>query len=429
VPGPSLENWQGLLKKTHLSLELARRAILNGQLLDGQTELPAGKEGVAQTVEKLGYVQIDTIAAIQRAHHHTLWTRRPDYDPGALHELQARDRRVFEYWGHAVSYLPTCDYRYYLPRMRSFDDPYSKWERGRREKYGHLMQPVLERIRQEGPLSSRDFSPPPGTERSTPPGTKRSAQGRDPHKSALELLHLKGDLMVTERRNFQRVYDLTERVLPEGTDTSLPTDDELGQFLVRRALSAHGVAREKAIREHIDAASKETISKALGDLIETAQVIPLKIEDQRATYYTLPETIEKSARLQSTPPRVHLLSPFDNLIIQRERTRRLFGFDYALECYVPAARRKYGYFVLPILWGENLVGRLDPKAERKKKTLILRNLVFEPGFKAGGDFLSSFAGKLWDFARFNRCEKVALEKISPADLKPTLEHFFEEHEP
>ena len=410
------------MKRAPISLELTRRAILNAQLLDGQTELPLGKEGVAQAIEKLGYVQIDTIAVVQRAHHHTLWTRRPDYDPDALHELLAHDRRVFEYWGHAVSYLPTRDYRYYLPRMRALNDPYSKWERGRREKYGHLMPPVLERIRQEGPLSSRDFAPPPGTKQSTPPpGTKRSTPGRDPHKSALELLHLQGDLMVTERRNFQRVYDLTERVLPDGIDTSLPTGDELGQFLVRRALAAHGVAREKVIREHIDAASKDVISKAIADLVDAAQIIPLKIEDQRATYYALPETIEASARLGPAPPRVHLLSPFDNLIIQRERTRRLFGFDYALECYVPAARRKYGYFVLPILWGETLVGRLDPKAERKKKTLILRNLVFEPGLAAGGDFLPSFAGKLWDFARFNRCENMAFESVSPADLKPTLE--------
>ena len=413
------------MKKAQISLELARRMILNAQLLDGRAKLSKGKEGIAQTIEKLGYVQIDTLAVINRAHHHTLWTRRPDYDAEMLQELQAKDRRVFEYWGHAFSYLPMSDYRYYSSRMRNFDDPYSKWEKDRLEKYGHLMQPILERIRKEGPLRTKDFAPPSATK----PVAQRNGEppATWPTRTALEMLFLKGDLMVTERRNFQRIYDLTERVLPDGISTSLPDDDELGEFLVRRALSAYGVAQEREIHDHIDAASKRVISKSLMGLVDVGEVIPIAIEKvPSADYYALSQTIEKTTKLKQTSSHVFLLSPFDNLIIQRERTKRLFGFDYALECYVPAAKRKYGYFVLPILWGENFIGRLDPKADRKQRTLTIRNLVFEQEFAAFDDFLASFADKLVDFTRFNQCEKVVFEKISPAEIKVTLEHLAKE---
>jgi hypothetical protein len=400
------------MKKEQISLTQARRVALHAQLLDGQAQLPAGKQGVLQAIEKLGYVQIDTIAVIQRAHHHTLWTRCPDYDPAMLHELQAQDRRVFEYWAHAASYVPMSDYRYYLPRMRQAHDPYTKWERGRLEQFGHLMEPVLERIRQEGPLGSKDFAT--GDTQGTP-------RDRNPSKVALEMLFGRGQLMVTERRGFEKIYDLAERVLPADVDTRAPDDDELGRFFVRRALSACGVAQKKEIQVHIDAADKKLLAKALRDLVKDGQVIPVQVGD--ADYYALPERLAQAGQLQAVPPRVSLLSPFDNLIIQRERVKRLFGFDYALECYMTAAKRKYGYFVLPILWGERLVGRLDPKAERKKKTFIIRNLALEPGFEAGNDFVSALNNALKTFAHFNGCEKITFEKVTPADLKPTLERW------
>ncbi len=228
--------------------------------------------------------------------------------------------------------------------------------------------------------------------------------------------------MITERRNFQRIYDLAERVLPDDIDTAVPDDDELGRFLVRRALSAYGVAREGEIREHIYAAEKGVISKALDDLTDAGEVLKVKVEkDEGIDYYALSSMIMVSARLKRTAPRLHLLSPFDNLIIQRDRIRSIFDFDYALECYVAPGKRKYGYFVLPILWGERFVGRLDPKADRKKKTFIVNNLVFEPGFRADDKFLSSFIQRLWDLARFNHCEKISVKKTSPASIKATLE--------
>lgn len=403
------------MKETTIPLNLARRLAVHRQLLDGRGALPGSQEGVAQTIETLGYIQIDTISVIARAHHHTLWTRRPDYRPQMLHRLLAEDRRIFEYWGHAASYLPMADYRYYRPHMLRYRDPQRGWVRQRMAQYGHLMEPVLERIRAEGPLGSKDFKPPPGVKRGTWWDWK-------PAKVALELLFWRGELMISERRNFQRRYDLTERVLPAHIDPTPPPEEEVGRFFVRRALSAHGLAREFDIRRHLTTVEKETITRALAELVEAGDVQLLAVEgEDGADYFALAEVLETIADLPPTPARVILLSPFDNLIIERERVRRLFDFDYSLECYVPKAKRKYGYFVLPILWGERLVGRLDPKADRKAQVLLIRNLVFEPDFTVDDAFLAALGETLVAMARFNGCEDIRVEQVSPPRLLPEIE--------
>jgi len=405
------------VKITRLTRESARRIALKAQMLDGCTDLPSGKEGVAQTIERLGYIQIDTIAVIKRSHHHTLWTRRADYDEEMLHELQAKDRRVFEYWGHAMSYMPMFDYRYILPRIRNFSNHKSKWAQYSLAKCRDILPAVLERIRKEGPLSSKDFSPPPGTKRGTWWDWK-------PAKVALELLFWRGDLMITERQNFQKIYDLTERVLPDHIDTTMPNDDELGRFFVIRALSALGIAGQTDIQRYmqpgtardsgLQIAGKNIIEKALRDLLDAKEVISVILEkNENTVYYALSDAFQNIIHQKETTDGVFLLSPFDNLIIQRQRTKRIFGFDYALECYVPVEKRKYGYFVLPILWGDRFVGRLDPKSDRKTKTLVVRSLVFEPSFKSFDTLLPLLAQRFVDFARFNGCEHIAFEKVSP----------------
>ena len=191
--------------------------------------------GALHVIEKLGYIQVDTLAVVQRAHHHTLWTRCPDYKPEFLHQLQTEDKKAFEYWGHAASYLSMCDFRYYLPLKKSYYDPYGKWEKARLEKYGYMVKPVLERIRQEGPLGSKDFKSPKGTKAG-------NWWNWRPTKVALELLFWRGDLMIKERRNFQRIYEMADRFLSDGVDTTMPGDEEVAQFCIQRALNAHGIA-------------------------------------------------------------------------------------------------------------------------------------------------------------------------------------------
>ncbi len=397
------------MKNIHISAELARRIALHAQLLDGSAALPAGKEGVAQIIEQLGYVQIDTIAVIERAHHHTLQTRAADYSAALLHELQASDRRVFEYWGHAMSYLPMTDYRYYLPRMQQFVTSKSQGIQRRVNKCGHLLLPILERIRQEGPVTSKDFE-------SLPQEKGGTWWEWKPSKIALELLLWRGEIMVTERQKFQKVYDLTERVLPEGIDTRIPSEAEVEEFCVRRALSAYGIARAKDIYAFLQLESKDRRkTSVLTQLVDAGEVIPLTIQDHNSTeYYALPATLEQADQCSRQPAPLHFLSPFDNLIIRRERLQHLFGFDFALECYLPAKKRTYGYFLVPILWGDKFVGRFDPKADRKSKTLILRNLVFEPDFQDFEAFFPIFKQKLQEFARFNQCDAITIEKSTPA---------------
>jgi len=399
---------------TTISLKTAKRLALSATLPDKKFAFPKGKSGVLSVIEKLGYVQIDTISVIERAHNHTLWSRLPDYSTEMLNELLSVDRKIFEYWGHAMSYLPMSDYRHYIRQMKRFHDPYSKWEKERLAKYGHLMKPALERIRAEGPLSSKDFESIPVTER-------KMWENPKPFKVALEMLFWQGEIMVSERRNFQRVFDLTERVLPDDTDTTTPTDDEVGRFLVRRALSAYSIAREKEITEHIFAAKKDVIKKSIAEMIESGEVISIEVKGvEKPDYCALTELFNSPPKPKKRKPTVHILSPFDNLVIQRERIERLFGFDYKIECYVPPKKRVYGYFVLPILLGEEFVARMDAKADRKKKTLIVRNLVFEDGFDGFEEFLPHFSERLRTFAAFNNCEKVEFEKVTPAKVKTML---------
>ncbi|MEN8209352.1 MAG: crosslink repair DNA glycosylase YcaQ family protein, partial [Candidatus Fermentibacteria bacterium] len=351
-----------------LSADHARRLVLQSQMLWENPENSSGKQRTTRIIDHLGYIQIDTISVVQRAHHHTLWTRYSGYHPDMLHKLQAVDREIFEYWGHAASYLPMRDYRYYTYRMKNFSDPMDKWAKDRLKKCGHLMDEVLSRIRKEGALGSKDF-------KSNQDVKRQQWWDWKPAKTALELLFWRGELMVTRRDNFHRIYDLTERVLPEGTDTSMPETDELGRFLVRRALKAQGIATLSDIVKHIHAGGRDVVKTAVVSLLEQQVIIPVSIEGDGA-YYTLSDQLEYLPADSKGSRDVHILSPFDNLIILRDRLSRLFKFDYTLECYTPKNKRQYGYFVLPVLWGTEFVARLDPKADRKRAVLILRNLQF-----------------------------------------------------
>ena len=388
-----------------LSLKAARRLSIRAQGLDKYQHLASGKEGAAQVVEHLGYVQIDTIAVIHRAHDHIVWTRHPAYDPEMLAQLLAEDRRIFEYWTHAAAYLPMGDYRYYLPRMASAHCA-ERQARYRREN-PRLVKEVYERIRHDGPMASADFDY---------QDAKRGPWWDwKPAKRALEALFDTGELMVGARRRFQRVYDLPERVLPSHIDTSLPTDDETARFFARRTLSTLGIASLPQVQKLYD---NRGAKKALEELTSAGEAVPVRIEGQTSLYYALPEALDTIPRHQRN--HLHLLSPFDNLTIDRDRLQDLFDLHYRIECYTPSPKRRYGYFSLPILWNGRFIGRLDPKAERKTKTFLVRNLVFEAGFDEYDALWPKLAEALHRFAAFNRCEMVSVEKTDPRKLRVPL---------
>jgi hypothetical protein len=219
--------------------------------------------------------------------------------------------------------------------------------------------------------------------------------------------------MITERRGFERIYDLAERVLPAGTDLRLPAPDELGRFIVRRALAALGVASEKEIRDYIRIGNKDMIAGAIKEMLVVAEIVRFSVGGRSSVAYALPAVLEDASRFRARPPRVHLLSPFDNLAISRSRLKERFDFDFKFECYLPKNKRNHGYFVLPILFGENIVGRLDPKADRKTKAFLVRQLTIEPGADASDGLIPELGRALRDLARFNGCESVLLENAHP----------------
>jgi uncharacterized protein len=389
-----------------ISLAAARRLAIRNQGLDGQWELSPDKEGVARIVDALGYVQIDTISVVQRAHDHIIWSRLPSYDLGMLQELLAVDRRVFEYWTHAASYVPFADYRFYLARMRNAH----KWPR---EAAWHkdnapLVKKVLAQIRQRGPMASSDFE--------HKKGERSSWWGWKPAKRALEYLFNTGQLMVGERRTFQRVYDLSERVVPAGVDQTIPDSEEISYYWAQRTLQSHGIASLPQLRK---AFSNRQAEQGLRQLRAKGEVVELAVEHQQEPYYALVETMDNAPRRLAR--HTHLLSPFDNLVIDRYRLEDLFHFHYRIECYTPAAKRQYGYFTLPLLWNGEIIARLDPKAERKTGTLHVRNLVFESTFERHDALLPDLAKELRAYATFNNCQHIKIEKTTPNFIKNKMQ--------
>lgn len=398
---------------TTLSLTQARKLALLSQRLPPPARKGHSKSATLAAIEHLGYIQIDTISVIERAHHHTLWNRNPRYKAAQLDELLS-EGAVFEYWSHAAAYLPMRDYRYSLVRKRAIAcDSQDHW--GTRDK--PLMKKILRRITDEGPLMARDFDGSGKTARRKNPGD----WSRKPAKHALEYLFMQGELMVPRRESFQKVYELTERVLPPQVDTRVPSTEEYSRFLISSYLRAHGLGRAGEMT-HLLKGMKPEVSATLKEMLLAGEVLEVRVG--AISFFTLPGSLNLLGKpLQRGV--VKILSPFDNLVIQRGRLRELFGFDYLIECYVPASKRRFGYFVLPVLWRGELVARMDCKANRATGLLDIHQLILEPDLAAQTTELDSFAHalcrELGPFLAFCRCDSLRLHKCSPSRYLRTLQ--------
>ena len=334
-----------------ISLPEARQIILNNQGL--LSNFGTGKRAALTTVERLGYVQIDTLAVVARAHHHTVWSRTKGYQEIFLNEL-LQEKKIFEYWSHAVSYLAMSQYRFSLPRKMIYAQGKSHWF-GQDKKIKKI---VLDRIKEEGALQSKDFE-----HQHKKPGQWYEWK---PAKKALEQLFMEGQLMVVTRKNFQKVYDLTERVLPPEINTSVPTDDEYAEFLILNAISANGIATLSEIC-YLRGYAKQSIAKNIKRLIKEGVIIEIQIKDvDKTTYYGVKDKCEFLLNNKTKCNSLHILSPFDNLIIQRKRLQKIFDFNYIVECYVPEPKRQYGYFCLPILYKDTFIARFDPESRSRQ---------------------------------------------------------------
>ncbi|WP_447512174.1 winged helix-turn-helix domain-containing protein [Acinetobacter pittii] len=368
-----------------------KQLTLFNQGLGKTSRFAKGMDGTLQAIEHLGYVQIDTISVVERAHHHILWSRVPDYDLSHLNSLVG-ERQIFEYWYHAASYLPMKDYRYALPAMMSVRNGESRYfNRGDQ----HLMNEILARVRAEGKIRLRDIDK----------NNKKSLGNwwnTGPGRRAFEQLYMQGDLMICERNGMEKVFDLTERCLPENIDLSMPTLYEYAQYLFNNTLRAHGAFTWKQLVHLKKNDLKETMRVVLKEHIDAGVVSAIKLEKGQMLYVEVAAMEQKV----STDFGLKILSPFDNSFIHRDRLASLFEFDYRIECYVPAAKRVYGYFCLPILYQDELVGRVDCKAHRSIKELEVISLHLEKTVKNKELFFFELEQELKRFAAFNQCSTI-----------------------
>lgn len=288
------------------------------------------------------------------------------------------------------------DYRYSLPLKSEFSKKANQWFKVDPK----LKRAVLKRVKSEGPLRSKDFDK-----------AKMNKSGWwdwKPSKKALESLFLEGKLEISHREGFQKFYDIPENIIPSNIECNMPTEEEYYRYLITRTLRHHSFASVNEITYLKKKEHKIKTNKYLKLMLREGEIIRVKIEGIDEEYYSLVNAFDKIPRENS---KISILSPFDNLIIQRKKLKDLFGFDYNIECYVPEEKRKYGYFCLPILSGKDAVARLDCKADRENKKLIIKSLHFEKNIDQSS-ILPKLELKLKQFAKFNSCKSFSnLEEV------------------
>lgn len=371
----------------------ARRIILNAAGLARKAQFGTGIEAVYRVIDHLGFVQLDTNYVVERAHHHVMAARVPDYRTEWLAEL-CEDGSIFEYFTSDSGFIPMHDFRFSLPVKQAFKtqrDPLTTPEI-------NLMKQILERVEREESLMVGDFE----NDR-----VEASSGWWDwrPAKVALERLYFNGSLMITRTKTFQKVYNLPLNLIPQETDLTMPSDEEYARFIIFRALGALGIASEKEMAWRARRVKGNLIKKEIKRMAQTGEIKTVIMDDLKGPFYMLPNQ-EMNIELSND---VFILSPFDILNVYRHRLKDFFNFDYQIECFVPAAKRQYGYFSLPVLAGETFIARMDAKADRKQKVLIVHNIHFE-AVDLDEITIKKFIQALKEFVRFNKCRDIIFKK-------------------
>lgn len=384
---------QVILSKTHV-----RNLVLHAAGLHRQATFGTGPEAVYNVIDHLGYVQIDTNYVVERAHHHALAVRVPGYKPEWLAELQA-DGRLFEYFMADSGYMPMHDYRFSLPVKESF----RQHRKPLPPADTNLMAKVLDRIAREGPLMVKDFD-------NDRPTASTGWWDWRPSKLALERLYQNGELMITRGRDFNKIYDLPMNLLPTGLNTTPPTPEEFARHVINRTLQCLGIAYAKEVAWRARYAKNNLVKKMLEQMLAQGELCTVKVEGLKtATLYMLPGYGSREVLLRED---AIILSPFDTLNVFRHRLRDFFGFDYQIECFVPAPKRKYGYFSLPVLLGDTFIARMDAKAQRAQRVLAIHNLHFENDAALTANTEDKLLEAIKKFVAFNHCQMVTLERTN-----------------
>ncbi len=323
-----------------LTQKTARAIWLHAQRLDADEPFGSGPDAVKAAVEHLGYVQIDTINVIERCHHHILFNRIPQYRRGDLATAQSDDRSVFEYWTHALSYVPVRDLPIFLPDMAAHRDNPSQWYA---DAGPDDLRKLLRRIRRDGAISIRDIDDDEPVEKDHPWASRK------PSKRVLQLGFYNGELAISRRDGMVKTYELMERHFGWPPRPRPATTGQRHLYLLERAIRTHGVIDTR---------------------VRTKKLVPVIIGEDPTPHWAPPVLLEQPIEID--PTRVHILSPFDPLIIQRRRTAAIFGYDHVFEAYLTKAKRRFGYFTTPVLMGDEIVAVLDLKTDRAAGRMLIQ---------------------------------------------------------
>jgi uncharacterized protein len=361
-------------KSFSLTKSDARRIWLRAQRLDTSAPFGEGAQAVADAVSHLGYVQIDTINVIERSHHHILYTRIPNYRRADLRQAQSADRSVFEYWTHALSYVPSKDFRFFLPSMKLHKREGHRWFTSVKPEDTRKVMRLL----RQGPLTIRDIEDDVLTEKA------HLWASRKPSKRALQLAFYTGAVTVSERNGMLKTYELTARHFGWDRPPKPATASEETAYLLDRGLRAQGIVSLDSVC-HLDAPSKPAVRRLIERRVRRGELVPVALEGAGKTvHWAAPETLENNTLKTNSEGSalVHILSPFDPLIIQRKRTHLFFDYEHRFEAYVPKEKRQFGYFALPVLVGEDIVAALDLKTDRQNRKLLMQKWNWVGGGKA-----------------------------------------------
>jgi uncharacterized protein YcaQ len=382
-----------------LTQDEARAAMLAAQGLHRRPGKKAAKQGLLRAIRRMGALQIDTIHVVARSPYFVLWSRLGDYEPLWLEELLA-DGQLFEYWSHEACFLPIEDYPLYRHRMLDASSQGWHYSRSWVESHNRDVEGLLAFIGERGAVRSADFA-----------RTDGKAGGWwewKTEKRALEMLFTSGELMVARRQNFQRVYDLRERVLPSWHDGRLAPVEEARRELALKAVRALGITTARWVADYFRTGKRETLD-IVSALAREGALLTAEVAGWEGPALFHPENrrlIKEAASGRLKPELTTLLSPFDPLVWDRARARATFGFDYRLECYTPGPKRRYGYFVLPILRRGEIVGRLDAKAHRKEGVFEVKSIHLEQGVGVSDELLSDVAAAIRECAVWHKTPEV-----------------------
>jgi uncharacterized protein YcaQ len=404
--------------------------FLERQHLDRPRARRLTAASLARFVEDAGGIQLDSINVMDRAHHLTLWSRFGPYSRPSLDRLIYRERVLFEYWAHAACLVPRAHFPAWRRVMLDYRHRHKGWTAFLR-KNPTLLRAVEAAIRDQGPLGNADF------QHRRPRGASGWWNWK-PATHALDFLWMSGRTTVHSRTHFQKRFDLVERVLPALLAEAPLESVAFRRWHLERSLHAMGAATEIDLRMYLTFPRAEGTQRrvTLREMLQSGEVVEVAVAGDRGRWYALARDLEPLAaagRRRAASQGATLLSPFDSLLWHRERVQRLLGFDYRIEVYVPGPRRKYGYYVLPLLVDGQIVGRVDAKLHRGERRLELRHTHFEPWLVTGGvppaaswgavrleRGLAGLAEAAWSLAAFTGADRVDVGKVTPGPARPAL---------